>query len=387
MFFIGAGNILLAMLWWAAWLLAARWPDLFPMPQPPVPAGWLHAFVMQYLVLPSFIFGFLLTVFPRWMGLPALERWHYVPVGAGLMGGQLAILVGASGSEVALLVGLLMAVAGWTAGLAILARLLLQETGTTWHAVSCFAALVLGWIGLLSFLAYVLGASPMLVMLSIKLGTVGLLLPVYVTVAHRMFPFFAGNAVPGYRPWRPMPWLGFVWGLLAVHLLLELFHAYAWLWLADVPLFIATAFALWRWWPRARMPGLLAVLFIGTAWLPVTFALYSAQSLIYAWTGVFELGRAPAHALFIGFFGSLLIAMVTRVTQGHSGRPLVMPGVAWFGFIAVQVVAVARVAAELVPDAYAWHAAATIGWLAAFLPWVTRLGWIYLSPRADGKPG
>ena len=33
-------------------------------------------------------------------------------------------------------------------------------------------------------------------------------------------------------------------------------------------------------------------------------------------------GRAPAHALYIGFFGSLLVAMVTRVTQGHSGRPL-----------------------------------------------------------------
>gem|GEM_PF-2248775 len=28
---------------------------------------------MQYLVLPSFIFGFLLTVFPRWMGLPELD--------------------------------------------------------------------------------------------------------------------------------------------------------------------------------------------------------------------------------------------------------------------------------------------------------------------------
>ena len=44
----------------------------------------------------------------------------------------------------------------------------------------------------------------------------------------------------------------------------------------------------------------------------------------YAISGEFVLGRAPAHALFIGFFGSLLVAMVTRVTQGHSGRPLVL---------------------------------------------------------------
>ena len=53
-------------------------------------AGWMHAIVMQYQVLAPFIFGFLLTVFPRWMGLPALARWHYLPVGIGLLGGQLA---------------------------------------------------------------------------------------------------------------------------------------------------------------------------------------------------------------------------------------------------------------------------------------------------------
>lgn len=387
MFFIGAGNVLLAMLWWVLWLVSTRWPQVVTMTQPPVPAGWLHAFVMQYLVLPSFIFGFLLTTFPRWMGLPDLSRWHYLPVGAGLMGGQLAILIGACGWEVGFFVGLLMAAVGWTAGVAILGRLLLREQGTTWHARSCFAGLALGWIGLIAFLAFVLGASPMWAMASIKLGTLGLLLPVYVTVAHRMFPFFAGNAVPGYRPWRPMGWLALVWALLMGQLVLELAHAYAWLWLVDVPLLGATVFALWRWWPRGRMPGLLAVLFIGTAWLPVTFALYSTQSVLYALTGTFQLGRAPAHALFIGFFGSLLVAMVTRVTQGHSGRPLVMPPAAWFAFVAVQFVAALRVAAELVPDAYAWHAVAAIGWLVAFLPWVTRLGRIYLSPRVDGKPG
>ncbi|MBU8975774.1 NnrS family protein [Lysobacter sp. MMG2] len=387
MFFIGAGNVLLAMGWWALWLAATRWPDLLGASQPSVPAGWLHAFIMQYLVLPSFIFGFLLTVFPRWMGLPALERWHYVPVGVGLMGGQLALLLGACGLEAAIVIGVLMAVAGWTAGLCFLGRLLLRESGTTWHARSCFLALVLGWVGLLAFLAYVLGGPPVLVMLSIRLGTVGLLLPIYLTVAHRMFPFFAGNTVPGYVVWRPLGWLASAWALLFLHLLLELAHAYAWLWGADLPLLALSLWALWRWWPRGRMPGLLAVLFIGMAWLPVTFALYSAQSLIFAVTDRFELGRAPAHALFIGFFGSLLVAMVTRVTQGHSGRPLVMYAVAWFAFVAVQVVALMRVMAEVMPDAYAWHVAAAIGWLLAFLPWVGRLGWIYLTPRADGKPG
>jgi uncharacterized protein involved in response to NO len=129
------------------------------------------------------------------------------------------------------------------------------------------------------------------------------------------------------------------------------------------------------------------VLFVGLAWLPVAFALYTAQGLAYAATGVFWLGRAPAHALFIGFFGSLLIAMVTRVTQGHSGRPLVMPAVAWFAFIAIQLVALLRILAEVSADPMAWMAIAAVGWLVAFAPWVARIGRIYLSPRADGKPG
>ena len=90
-FFIGATNVLLAMAWWAYWLGAAYTGATTPTL--PVAPGWLHAIVMQYQVLPAFIFGFLLTVFPRWMAQPALARKHYVPVGAGLFGGQLVTLI------------------------------------------------------------------------------------------------------------------------------------------------------------------------------------------------------------------------------------------------------------------------------------------------------
>ncbi|MEJ7806962.1 MAG: NnrS family protein, partial [Telluria sp.] len=101
----------------------------------------------------------------------------------------------------------------------------------------------------------------------------------------------------------------------------------------------------------------------------------------------FVFGRAPAHALFVGFFGSLLVAMVTRVTQGHAGRPLQLGRVAGFAFVAIQLVSVTRIVAELAPDQMAWQAAAAVGWLLAFAPWVLRSLGIYLSPRADGQPG
>ena len=174
---------------------------------------------------------------------------------------------------------------------------------------------------------------------------------------------------------------------MLAHLVLELVHAYGWLWLVDVPLLLLTAVVWARWWPQGKTPGLLSVLFVGLAWLPVTFALYTAQSVSYLLTGVYWLGRAPAHALFVGFFGSILIAMVTRVTQGHSGRALVMPKAAWFAFAVIQLAALARIGAELADDPMGWHVAAAIAWLVAFAPWVLRLGRIYLSPRIDGRPG
>lgn len=387
LFFVGASNVLLAMLWWAAWLVAQR-SGLWTMPQTQPYAGWLHAFAMQYQMLPSFVFGFLLTTFPRWMGLPEFDRWRYVPVGVGLLGGQIATLLGAIGMPAGVVMGLFMTLAGWAAGLATLMPLLWRETVTTWHARSCFAALVLGFVGLLGWTAFVLGlASPQWAFASIKLGSFGLLVPLYWTVAHRMFPFFAGNAVKGYVAWRPLWLLAAAWPLLLAHLGLELVHGYAWLWTVDVPLAALAALMLARWWPRGEKPWLLTVLFVGFAWLPVAFALYAAQSLVYALHGEFVLGRAPAHALFVGFFGALLVAMVTRVTQGHSGRPLVMPGVAKYAFVAINLVAAVRIGAEVSPDPGLWQAVAAVGWLAALLPWIARIGRIYLAPRIDGRPG
>src|SRR5690606_29545472 len=211
---------------------------------------------------------------------------------------------------------------GWIAGFVILARLAWRDGGRTWHALSCTLALGFGAVGLALFAAFLHLDEARLAFASVKFGTFGLLLPVYVTVAHRMFPFFAANVVPGYRAWRPLAWLAAFWALALAHLALELAHAYAVLWIADLPLLVLCAWWLWRSWPGAGAPPLLRVLFSGYAWLPVALALYVVQSLWFGFAGAFVLGRAPAHALFVGFFGSLLVAMVTRVTQGHSGRPL-----------------------------------------------------------------
>ena len=386
LFLVGATNVLAAMAWWAAWLVAARW-QIVELPRPPLPAGWMHAIIMQYHVLPSFIFGFLLTVFPRWLDRPPLAPRYYLPVGAGLLGGQVLTLAGLAGSLPLLQAGALLTLGGWIVGMTLLARVALRAEGLHWHALSCLFALGFGLVGLVFYALLTFRLDAQVAFVAIKFGGIPLLVPIYFTVCHRMIPFFTNIVVKDYRIVRPMWTLAAAWVLLLAHLCLELRHGYAWLWLADLPLFVLSAALLVFWWPRERVPPLLRVLFLGFAWLPIAFALYTWQSARFAISGEFLLGRAPAHALFIGFFGSLLVAMVTRVTQGHSGRPLELGGVAGTAFVIVQLVAVTRVVAELVPDARAWQAVAALGWLCAFLPWVSRSAWIYLTPRADGRPG
>lgn len=382
MFFIGGLNLLLAMAWWAAWLISARW-GLPSMPQPEPYAGRLHAFLMQYQVLPNFFFGFLLTVFPRWIGEPDLDRRTAWPVGAGLFSGQILTIAGALGWRAAIILGAIVTLTGWIIGLLALTRLVFRDGGKTWHATGCFVALSAGAVGVCLWIAYLSTGDETFADISTKIGTFGLLAPVYFTVAHRMIPFFSASALPGYQPWRPNWVLAAGWALFALRLVLP----QAWLVLADFPLFLLTLLMLVRWFPRRPMPPLLLVLHGGLAWLPIAFALYTAQDVAFARDGVTILGKAPAHALFIGFFGSILVAMVTRVTQGHSGRPLVLPPVAAYAFVAVQAVCVVRIVGELMDDWLGWQAVAAAGWLVAFLPWILWAVRIYTSPRIDGRPG
>ena len=387
MFFAGASTVIVSMLWWSCFLAAVHWGHAFP--SPPVPAGWAHAVLTQYGMLPLFMFGFLLTVFPRWMNQAPLTRREYVPVFVGLFGGYLAAHLGLLGSRPLLVAGLVAMLLGWIAGCVALGGVLMRNGAKDRHALSCFVALVIGACGLLAFVAYTLGAPWQFGFVAIKVGTLGLLLPIYFTVCHRMIPFFSSNAVgPDYRVVKPAWSLPLVWSLLIVHLALELTHRFNVLWLVDAPLAMCFLghWIAWQPW-KCMKPGLLAALHLAFAWLPVAFALYTAQSLTLFVDGSFVLGRAPVHALTIGFFGSMLVAMVTRVTHGHSGRPLAMGAIPWLTFGLLQLVALTRIHAELASDTPRWLLVAAFGWVVAFLPWVARSLWIYAMPRIDGKQG
>jgi uncharacterized protein involved in response to NO len=288
-----------------------------------------------------------------------------------------------------LIAGIAVMLAGWAAALIALGGVLRRNGAKDRHALSCYVALVLGACGLAAFGAFALGAPPEFARVAIKLGTFGLLLPIFFTVCHRMIPFFSANVVgAGYRVFRPSWSLAVLWTLLLAHFTLELTDHYDWLWVVDAPLalFFLGHWLAWSPWKCTR-PGLLLALYLAFAWLPIAFALYAAQSLILFSGSGLLLGRAPLHALTIGFFSSMLVAMVTRVTQGHSGRPLQMGAIPWLTFALLQLVAFSRIYAELAQDAPRWLVISAFGWLLALLPWVARSLWIFATPRLDGKPG
>ncbi len=192
----------------------ARW-HLWQLPQPAIPAGWMHAVVMQYQVLPTFMFGFLLTVFPRWMGLPALtplalpagragparrtgaDAGRAVRRGAPAVPGPVADAGGLDRRHVRCC----WACCGGRSG---------RPPGTPSAA---WPRLLLGLVGLALVFAYLYTGNARLMFAAIKFGGFGLLLPIYFTVSHRMFPFFAGIAVPDYQPWRPHGAAGRLLGL------------------------------------------------------------------------------------------------------------------------------------------------------------------------------
>jgi uncharacterized protein involved in response to NO len=130
------------------------------------------------------------------------------------------------------------------------------------------------------------------------------------------------------------------------------------------------------------------MLHIAFLWLGIGMTLYSVQSLLLLATGTDFLGRAPLHALGIGFFAGMIAAMASRVTLGHSGRSLIADRLTWAVLLGINVTALVRIAAELFSaHAAVLNIAAALAWLIAFTPWVLHYAPMYLRPRVDRKPG
>lgn len=371
--------------WWLSVLVQIHAGSTMAI-APAMPASLLHGPAMLFLGFTPFIFGFLLTVVPRWMGNSDLAWQHFGPVGVLLALGVTCAQIGLwSAQPLLLLGGLAILGGGWSLGLLFLAQLLLvnRRDGKPpcWHAASALSALAVGLLALLCAIGFVITIDPRWLRWSNLLAINGFLLPVFLTVAHRMVPFFARMVVTDYQPWRPDWLLAAIWAMLGLRLLGEEFVQATTLALGSTGLALMTSVMAFKWWPRDPAPGLLNALLWGFLWAPAGFALSALDACGWA------LGRAPLHALLIGFAGSMLVALVTRVTQGHSGRPLAMFGLAWAAFAGIQLAAVMRIWAALRTEDSAILLLAAGAFLFGLAPWLVRNALVYSRPRIDGRSG
>ena len=132
---------------------------------------------------------------------------------------------------------------------------------------------------------------------------------------------------------------------------------------------------------------LLAMLHIGFVWLGLAYLLGGLSQWLAWGYGVGTLGLGALHALTMGCLGSLMLAMVTRVSCGHSGRALVADDLVWGLFWALQVAAGLRLIAAVQGAPAALTPLAALAWAAVVTAWALRYGNWYGRPRADGKPG
>ncbi len=386
-FFLGTMSLVTASVWWlGVILLRNAAPGSFASAA--VLTSYLHPLIMIYGFFPFFMFGFAFTAGPRWLQMPPPARKDYLLPGAGLGIGMVSLYPAMFAGENAVLCALaLYAVSAgvlWTRFSRLIAR---SRASDKVHARLVQLSLAIGGATLLVARAGIATGHEWRDVVR-SAGIWGFLVPLFCTICHRMLPFFTASALDSKFHWRP-------WWLLAamvagswLHGLFDYLAALRWLWIIDGPMAFIGFTMVWRWGLMQSLRNrLLAMLHLSFVWLAIAYTLSFAQSLL-AHAGLAVLGLGPLHAVSIGFLASITIAMVTRVTCGHSGRTLAADNVTWAVFLAFQLAAVSRVAAEAFPVHYGILIllAASL-WCACFGIWVWRSAPIYLAPRRDGLPG
>lgn len=385
----GALQGVLTLLWWLFDLLG-RYGGLYPAPVWGIAPAWAHAFLMLYGFFPFFIFGFLMTTYPNWMNGEKIPPRFYIPSFLLMAGGIVLFYLGLLVGKPLLLGGTMLLLAGWGIALHALIRVLrIARYDDKRHPIVTTIALIMGWLGILSYLVWLASDNASALDFARHVGIWWFMLPILLAVCHKMIPFFSSRVLENYVMVRPYWALYVMLAASALHGALELAQLPQYLWLADLPLLISALYFSYTWGLRKSFQiKLLAVLHVGFAWLSIAMLLYSVQSLGLFLTGKALFGLAPLHALTIGFFASMILAMASRVTLGHSGRELVADGVTWALFLGFQLTAAVRIAPDLfgLPPGIFYPLAASI-WLLGYGAWFAKYGPIYWRPRIDHRPG
>ena len=396
-FFLAMLVLMSAGAWWALVQIDRLSPALsLPFAVSPSLA---HGAVMTFGFLPLFFSGFLFTAGPKWLGVqPLLARQVLAPLLLQVMGWTMW-LTGAHLHGLTALAGSLLAWLGlvWVTALfwGLIRR---SRAADQLHARAIGVACMVGCLSLAGLAPSLLLGAPAVALACILTGLWGFVLVVFVSVAHRIIPCFSSHAVPLLDAWSPswVLWLmlsaaavevAAVWAELgglpagsAWTLIRGLFELAA----GAMLLWLATAWGL----VQSRKNRLLAMLHIGFFWLGLALALGGVAQLLGWAQGAPVLALGSIHALGMGCLASLMLAMVTRVSCGHSGHAVVADRLVWSLFWLLQAATLLRLLAAAQGALAPWLLlAAALLWAGVMLAWGLRLAGRYGRLRADGRPG
>ncbi|WP_020694563.1 NnrS family protein [Reyranella massiliensis] len=319
-----------------------------------------HVHELLYAYLPAVIAGFLLTAIPNWTGrLP-------------LQGGPLAFLVltWLAGRYVITFsdrIGWLGAMVVDVAFLALMTGAVVREivAGKNWRNLKIAALLGLLGVGNLGFHleAHIEGTA----VYSARLGIAVVLILVMV-VGGRIIPSFTRNWLLRREPGR----LPAIFGPFdTACLVLSGASLAAWCVAPEAAVtgtaLIAAAVAntvrLARWaGDRTLADRLVLVLHVGFAFVPLGFLLggLAAFGIVIPSAGI--------HAWTTGAMGLMTLAVMSRASLGHTGRPLMASPALQMVYLAAMTATITRIGADVVLE---WRTplliVAAFCWTAAFV--------------------
>lgn len=383
-FFLGAAiYAALAMALWIGWITSAAlgWP-----------VGWLpisgsavawHAHEMAYGFAVAAIGGFLLTAVPNWTGTLPLSGLPLIVLFAIWLAGRVAMGVSAllPYPLVVLLDVLFLPVLGGFAARQLFVRPAPRNLVFLVLVAALTLANVLFHLGTAGYLA-----TDPLAAVRAAISVVVLMIGI---IGGRIIPAFTHNWLNVRRtsPHMPrrIPRLDAAALIsLALFTLLDIAGGPAAL-VGIVALAAAIAngarLALWRGFATRAEP-IVWVLHLGYAWIVAGLAL----AALGAFTGGVP-SAMVSHAFGTGAIGTMIIAVMSRASLGHTGRRLVAARPIVWAYHLVTLAAVTRVAVPVVSPDYtsALLTMAAGAWIGAFCLFTFVYAPILTTPRVHTK--
>lgn len=340
------------------------------------PLDW-HVHELLFGYLPAVVAGFLLTAIPNWTGrLPVAGRPLLLIV-LIWWAGRTATLLGAA-LEPALVAAIDLAF------LATLAFLAGREivAGRNWRNLKVLVAIGLLFLGDAVFHVEALGAAAFLGY-GTRIGTAAAIFLIML-IGGRIVPSFTRNWLARRGAGRlPVAFNRFDAATLAIAgLALAAWVLAPQALLSALLCFLAGALHLWRQarWAPERTLGepLLWILHAAYLFVPLGFLLVGVAMLVPSRLTM----AAATHAWTAGAVGTMTLAVMTRASLGHTGRPLkATPGVTLL-YGCVLVATFLRIIVDRFPDPILGYAIAAALWVAAFVIFTIVFAPILSLPRA-----